>query len=341
MFGCRGSPRAARSLNYLLLSAFFPTEWDARVTSNIGNIMLTNDLIKTTAQQSLNDFVYNGYWQNLDPMTAESLTDKSWFSYTVSKTRGGVASSYTGRTFWPGAVLSAELHSYVTSPVVYAFSRILLVTDHDCGSACAQFTSKMRYWGKALILTVGGRTDQVPDTASFCGGNVEDWDSFVDQLNGMATTPPNPIAAKVGTTAAFRFNHHEAYIGAETLPREFSPIRADYVMRSWPYGGVRPRDVAFYTSVVPYLNSADFTSKLAPLGTKWTQKSFADQVSPHVAEFAGCNDWIPDLILCALLGRNSDPYANSKTIVPCLSCSTANEMAVFVLCSQRPHRHLR
>jgi hypothetical protein len=104
----------------------------------------------------------------------------------------------------------------ITSYIDYSFSKILVLTDGLCGSACSLFASKLRYHGKAALLTFGGRAHEMMDSSSFAGGNVLEWDSFIRYLrivnasNGLDYLP---------TTAITRFNFRQMYCGNERLPR--------------------------------------------------------------------------------------------------------------------------
>jgi len=59
----------------------------------------------------------------------------------------------------------------------YYFEKIAILVDGTCGSAASLFPSKMRYHGKALLVSVGGLIGQPLETSSYAGGNVLDWDT--------------------------------------------------------------------------------------------------------------------------------------------------------------------
>jgi hypothetical protein len=69
----------------------------------------------------------------------------------------------------------------------YYFDKIIILTDGTCGSACAYFATKMKVDQKAYLVSTGGVVGQPMDIAAFAGGNVEDWQPYLDDVNYYLT----------------------------------------------------------------------------------------------------------------------------------------------------------
>jgi len=160
------------------------------------------------------------------PTTPYATGDNSWYEPGDVYTRGDSQSTYSPKHYYPSY---CDTIFPSTNPM-YEFSKILILTDGLCGSACSQFASKLRYHGKALTVGVGGIYGQPLEMSSFTGGNVEDWANFVGQVQQVTEATG---LEQLPTTAATRFNHNEMYMGNDTIPREFKRFETDFRIDTW------------------------------------------------------------------------------------------------------------
>ena len=112
------------------------------------------------------------------------------------------------------------------------FSKVLVVTDGLCGSACSMMTSSLQADGGAYVFTYGGIVGRRMDASSFGGGTVLNWSEFVSSL-------PDDLAAELPssdfvTDALARFTATEFYVHGDTLPGEWVSHPGDYHVPYWP-----------------------------------------------------------------------------------------------------------
>ena len=131
------------------------------------------------------------------------------------------------------------------------FTRVALVTDGTCGSACAAFSTAMLFSGDVTVYGYGAEPGAAMDISSFCGGNVEEWDYFWPELtNRLSVTSflanfstkalPDFDAASpplhLPTTAMTRFNFHQLFfrhLGPNALPREWYTLPPHRQLPLW------------------------------------------------------------------------------------------------------------
>jgi hypothetical protein len=189
--------------------------------------------------------VSDNVWQNLDyrvdPSYASLITDSQTGTFLRpcssattttadfmsavelrSLTRGSRTSQYSGLFYF-------DCRSILLSLPSYYFSKVVVVTDGTCGSACSQFLSKPMADGLVTTVSYGGIQGETMDTSSFCGGNVEDWTSFVNSASGLS-----PALRFTPGASESRFNFAETYNPGASLPREFTLLAASKHSDFWP-----------------------------------------------------------------------------------------------------------
>ena len=107
-------------------------------------------------------------------------TDTS-FNEPIARKRGGTSSNYSQLVFFAVPLPSDTPNMWMNNGGYY-FDKIIVLTDGTCGSACAYFSTKLKQDKKAWIVSAGGVLGQDMDISSFAGGNVEDWDSYVNSI---------------------------------------------------------------------------------------------------------------------------------------------------------------
>jgi len=66
--------------------------------------------------------------------------DFSWYYTPHRYVRGGTASNYTTKAFFPN---ECEDYAMIAEKQTYFFKNVLILTDGTCGSACSLFVSQM------------------------------------------------------------------------------------------------------------------------------------------------------------------------------------------------------
>jgi len=174
--------------------------------------------------------------------TENPYPDNSWYSPATTETRGGEQGSFTPRWgFYCGTEDQPPEDTFWIENAGHYFKKIAIISDGTCGSACNYFVTKFVVSGAAFVLSYGGITGQVMDSCSFAGGDVEDWQSWIEQ--DLQGPPPydfydsmNPAPLQLPTSAATRFNFAEVYYPGETNPREFNRYPANkHVDTFWGY----------------------------------------------------------------------------------------------------------
>jgi hypothetical protein len=193
------------------------------------------------------------------PCNSTVITDDSWFFPTSSHTRGGNSNLYTNLWAFYCYDSSGTLPFYYNDPnsinwtPTFYFSKVIVVTDGSCGSACSQYISKLQADSTATILSYGGRLDAELDTSSFHGGNVETWSTFVANANSISGTT-GVTFTDLPTTAGTRFNFAEGYQPGASLPREFQSLPGLAQLQVWPIGGTSAYKLSVYEAATAYFS---------------------------------------------------------------------------------------
>jgi len=161
----------------------------------------------------------------IDPTTLQQRTNNKYYTTTTSYTRGGATSQYSQKSYFPSECVSCfqKYANQVTSRP----SKIILVSDGTCGSACNLFASKLGSYGKAVVVDHGGLPNVVMDYAQFAGGNVIEYDDAYTCANKTTNIH------KFADTGAGRFNFNEMYMHGSSTPREFVQYCPDYQINTW------------------------------------------------------------------------------------------------------------
>eukprot|EP00762_Andalucia_godoyi_P007173 ANDGO_07997.mRNA.1 hypothetical protein len=288
-------------LNFYLASLIMRDAWGTDISSpsTFTQLAATYDLRRSDITDSLGSVLTNTDTR-LSP--SDPLSSANWYS-SVDWTRGGSTSSYSAKGYFPtgcfsdfsASVIWKNVPGIIANSVSWAPAKILLLTDGRCGSACAQFSSILRYNGKALLLSKGGNpVNGTVDTASFTGGNVLAWNTFADfTIQSSPATASMFSIGRLPTTALMRYNFNEMYAGNTLIPRELSPIPPDYTTLTFDwendtivYNAVQRAQLlnagAFpfpgaYLASFQTLNDPYWSAKFAALGPRFPPISFADQ----------------------------------------------------------------
>eukprot|EP00762_Andalucia_godoyi_P003826 ANDGO_08529.mRNA.1 hypothetical protein len=273
-------------LSYNALQSLFPEEWSLPADSfrwlyepyEIRKSSISDDLSVLPGDSDFDP------QSRFDPFTGLPVQNTSWYSYDVWTERAGLWSRHSPLSQFPAeCVSSLNFSTFVPNPIRYSFKKMLVLSDGLCGSACSLFNTKLRFHGKAFIVTWGGLLDDVMESSSFTGGNVVEWPDFVSDAqtagySGLDTLP---------TLARARFNFNAMHAGNEDLPREFSRVPGDFRILDWNFAYEQSAQtmVPVYSKAVLFFEDPAWKTGVEPLGQYWTPSEFSLQARaiPEVA----------------------------------------------------------
>ena len=103
----------------------------------------------------------------IDIPSQQPFNNSSWYTESFQYDRGGIWHSYSQK--WWINCDAGNSSFWFENQVSYYWSKMVIVTDGTCGSACSLFSSKMGYYGAATLVSVGGIFGHVAETSSFTG----------------------------------------------------------------------------------------------------------------------------------------------------------------------------
>jgi len=112
------------------------------------------------------------------------------------------------------------------------FDKILVLSDGLCGSACAILATTMHRDNATAVATYGGLLGQALDMGAYGGGEVIEWDDYVERLPAEARARLR--ATDLPPSAFAKFTATEYYARHETLPSEWVRHPADRHINLWP-----------------------------------------------------------------------------------------------------------
>jgi hypothetical protein len=155
---------------------------------------------------------------------------ENFYQKTVEVQYGSVKSQVTEFIYFPASCKNMVLDNNFPR-VNWWPKNVIVLTDGTCGSACAQFISKMTQNNRALVVALGGYLNNSSDvmrTGSFPGGNV------VELPGSAQSILPNLDTFK--TSAKARFNMHQSFNSlSSNLPLEFDydAFTPNVTMKYW------------------------------------------------------------------------------------------------------------
>ena len=192
----------------------------------------------------------------LDPSTGLPFDPPgSGYQESVTYLRGGVLGDFTRKattevcyTDYDEVIAGFGLPVPYPGAPLHEFTRLVLLTDGTCGSACSHFSSKLQLEGVVTTVAYGGFPDEEMDTSAFLGGSVSEYGNFWRRImftyfagqvffNTSETLSYPELLFPLPTPAETRFNFRETYfaaLGPNALPREFYIIPAEKRLQMWP-----------------------------------------------------------------------------------------------------------
>ncbi|KAF9216940.1 hypothetical protein BGZ59_007331 [Podila verticillata] len=183
----------------LLPGVFFDIRGDKSVHAHKTRFRVT-PAIQRLAETDLHDTEHSTYW---DPTNLADIE-----TFTPFKTN-----PFTSRNI---------IDSSITHPSSSDPSKIIILTDSQCGSACGMTSNYFVHRHGVKAVAVGGHNNTPLSVFSFPGASVLDTDAYIDSFEQLGLEPTikrlayeNSVA--VGVTLV--------YSGNDTVPLEYNPTR--------------------------------------------------------------------------------------------------------------------
>ena len=168
-------------------------------------------------------------WKYYRPETFEPYDTTSWLTTGPSYTRGGVRSQYSNMV--TDDCTMVDIPGW-NPKFLFSPSKVLVLSDGTCGSACALFARNIQERAEAKTMVVGGYLNKPQMVASFIGGLVYDLPMLLEELK-LLKLEESPVAPKPFLTSAnLRFTLWEQYPWEH---RANPPIPAEFVFEAADY----------------------------------------------------------------------------------------------------------
>ncbi|KAG0035589.1 hypothetical protein BGZ81_005567 [Podila clonocystis] len=206
----------------LLPGIFFDIHGDKSIHAHKTRFRVT-PAIQHLAEVDLHNTKNSTYW---DPATLADIKTFTPFK-TNPFTTGVVNLTFNGRS----AAFSQEVYedydqTIIDSSISYPWSndpsKIIIMTDGQCGSACGMTSDYLVHRHGVKAVAVGGHHNTPLSMFSFPGASVLDTDSYIEAFESLGVESPirrlpyeNSVA--VGVTLV--------YSGNDTVPLEYNPAR--------------------------------------------------------------------------------------------------------------------
>ncbi|KAG0040099.1 hypothetical protein BGZ82_005151 [Podila clonocystis] len=206
----------------LLPGIFFDIHGDKSIHAHKTRVRVT-PAIQHLAEVDLHNTENSTYWDPTKLADIETFTPFKTNPFTT----GVVNLTFNGRS----AAFSQEVYSdydqtIIDSSISYPWSndpsKIIIMTDGQCGSACGMTSDYLVHRHGVKAVAVGGHHNTPLSMFSFPGASVLDTDAYVESFELLGVESPirrlpyeNSVA--VGVTLVFS--------GNDTVPLEYNPSR--------------------------------------------------------------------------------------------------------------------
>ncbi|KAF8977300.1 hypothetical protein BGZ46_007493 [Entomortierella lignicola] len=194
-----------------VVDTFFPSK-NKRKTSHLSRFKVSHIATELTTTNLLNTSISSYY--SPQAMFADPVTDKP-----IDMTINGVTADYTQK-YYLNYDLSG-IDQNVTYPWTDDASKITILSDGQCGSACGMITDFFTFYG-VKIVSVGGSRQRELFMYSFPGASVLKYDILELTFELLGVTPnfaPLPYQNLV------QFGVIEIYRENDAIPLEYNPSR--------------------------------------------------------------------------------------------------------------------
>ncbi|KAG0204549.1 hypothetical protein BGX28_003555 [Mortierella sp. GBA30] len=178
--------------------------------------------IQALAEANLHDSEHSTYWDPKAWADTETFTPFKSNPFTtkiVNLTFNGHSAEFSQEVY--GDYHQEIIHPSISYPWSNDPSKIIILTDGQCGSACGM-TSDFFVQHGVKAVAVGGHQNTPLSMFSFPGASVLDTDSYIDSFEQLGVKPtiqrlPYENSVAVGVTMV--------YSGNDTVPLEYNPAR--------------------------------------------------------------------------------------------------------------------
>ncbi|KAF9968208.1 hypothetical protein BGZ70_005889 [Mortierella alpina] len=204
----------------LLIQVLFPSQ-DKSTAAQRSRFRAT-PMVATLADADIKNTTYAGFY---DP---ELLADKATFTPFKTNpflsaeniTLNGREASYTQELYMDYNLTAVD--QGIKHPWTNDASKLTLLTDGQCGSACGMFADLLVNRHGVKAVAVGGHTKKDLSMFSYAGAAVTSLDQFVDSFEALGLTPP---LQRLPYTNTVNVGFIELFSGNETVPLEYDPAR--------------------------------------------------------------------------------------------------------------------
>ncbi|CAO3569025.1 unnamed protein product [Mortierella alpina] len=182
----------------------------------------TTPTVAALADADIKNTDYAGFY---DPGL---LADKASFAdFTTNPflsaeniTMNGRVAAYTPELYMNYNLTS--VNQAIKHPWTNDASKLTLLTDGQCGSACGMFADMLVNRHGVKAVAVGGHTKKDLSMFSYAGAAVTSLDQFVDSFEKLGITPPVQRLPYLNTV---NVGFIEIFSGNDTVPLEYNPAR--------------------------------------------------------------------------------------------------------------------
>ncbi|KAF9380396.1 hypothetical protein CPC16_010342 [Podila verticillata] len=203
----------------LLPTIFFPTQ-DKTINSHLFRYRVTPS-IASLAGADLADNTTDTYWE--PSACADRTTDKpfttNFFLQPEVITLNQRSSEFTQEVYLDYTLIA---DSNVTHPWTNDATKITILTDGQCGSACGMTAEHFVSRHGVKAVAVGGFSGLALSMFSFAGASVIALNDIVQSYTGLKIAAP---LAKLPYKGNYRCGVIEAYSGDDTMTLEYNPAR--------------------------------------------------------------------------------------------------------------------
>ncbi|KAF9995818.1 hypothetical protein BGZ65_008565, partial [Modicella reniformis] len=204
----------------LLVNVFFPTT-DKRTSSHLARFRDSPTAIELAGADLANNDVttYFESGAHANKTTGKPFTS-NLFSRPVTMDVNGRVAQYTDE-FYMDYNLSV-LDETKIYPWTGHASKIVILTDGQCGSACGMASELFVNRNGVKAVAVGGYTDKALSMFSFAGASVLGLQGIVDAFKSLGVPP---TMASLPYKNVVNIGMIEVYSGKDTIPLEYNPKR--------------------------------------------------------------------------------------------------------------------
>ncbi|KAF9311831.1 hypothetical protein BG003_006916 [Podila horticola] len=202
-----------------LANIFFPSQ-DKTINSHLFRLRVTPS-VAALASADLADNSTETYWE--PSVCADKVTDKpfttNFYLDPVVITLNQRSAQFTQEVYFD---YTSTVNPKITHPWVNDASKLTILTDGQCGSACGMTADHFVSRHGVKAVAVGGVSGTGLSMFSFAGASVLKLNDIVTSYEQLKVAAP---LARLPYKGTYRCGVAEAYSGADTTTLEYNPAR--------------------------------------------------------------------------------------------------------------------